>query len=136
MRFDTKIAIVVRADLAVWQKLNVTAFMASAVAAGAPGIIGEAYRDGSGNAYLPMYRQPVLVYEADGPALSLARARALERGLPTAVYIDEMFKTGNDEDNRAAVRAVAADELSLAGLAVHGPRNAVDKTLRGLQLHP
>lgn len=37
MRLDTKIAIVVRADLAVWQKLNVTAFLASAVAAGGAG---------------------------------------------------------------------------------------------------
>jgi hypothetical protein len=36
MRFDTKIAIAVREDLATWQKLNVTAFLASAVAGGVP----------------------------------------------------------------------------------------------------
>ncbi|GAB3882284.1 hypothetical protein GCM10027612_12640 [Microbispora bryophytorum subsp. camponoti] len=36
MRFDTKIGIVVRGDLAVWQKLNVTAFLASAVAGEPP----------------------------------------------------------------------------------------------------
>ena len=101
-----------------------------------PGIIGEDYLDGSGNAYLPMYRQPVLVYAADGPALARARSRALERGLPAAVYLDEMFKTGNDQDNRAAVRAVRADEMNLAGLAVYGPRNAVDKVVKGLPLHP
>jgi hypothetical protein len=103
MRFDTKIAIVVRTDLAAWQKLNVTAFLASAVAAGVPGVIGEDYLDGAGHTYLPMYRQPVLIYAADGPGLGLARTRALERGLPAAIYIDEMFKTGNDQDNRAAV---------------------------------
>ncbi|HUY44920.1 MAG TPA: DUF2000 domain-containing protein [Streptosporangiaceae bacterium] len=136
MHFDTKIAIAVRMDLAAWQKLNVTAFLASAVAAGIPGILGEDYLDGSGNTYLPMYRQPVLIYAADGPALGLARARALERGLPTAIYIDEMFRTGNDEDNRAAVRAVPADEMSLAGLAVYGPKNTMDKILKGLPLHP
>jgi hypothetical protein len=136
MRFDTKIAIAVRADLAAWQKLNVTAFLASAVAAGVPGIIGEDYLDGSGNTYLPMYRQPVLIYAADGPALALARGRALERGLHTAIYIDEMFKTGNDEDNRAVVRAARADEISLAGLAVYGPKNAIDKIIKGLPLHP
>jgi hypothetical protein len=38
MRFDTKIGIVVREDLAIWQKLNVTAFLASGVAGG----VGEA----------------------------------------------------------------------------------------------
>ena len=35
MRFETKIAIALRADLLAWQKLNVTAFLASAIA-GAP----------------------------------------------------------------------------------------------------
>lgn len=135
MRFDTKIAIAVREDLAVWQKLNVTAFLASAVAGGIPEIIGDQYLDGSGNAYLPMFRQPVLVYAADSAALGLVRSRAQARGLAAAVYIEDMFKTGNDADNRAAVRAVAADEMSLAGLAVYGPRNALDKVLKGLPLH-
>ena len=32
MRFDTKIAVVVLADLPTWQKLNVVAFIASGVA--------------------------------------------------------------------------------------------------------
>jgi hypothetical protein len=135
MRFDTKIAIAVRADLAGWQQLNVTAFLASAVAGRNPEVIGAAYLDGSGNAYLPMFRQPVLVYAADGVALGLARSRALARGLAVAVYIEEMFKTGNDEDNRAAVRAVPADEMPLVGLAAYGPRNAIDKIFKGLRLH-
>lgn len=43
--------------------------------------------------------------------------------------------TGNDVDNRAAVRAVVADELSLAGLAVAGPRAAIDKVTKGGVLH-
>ena len=136
MRFDTKIAIVVQESLAAWQKLNVTAFLASAVAGGIPEVIGDRYLDGSGNVYLPMFRQPVLVYAADGEALALARGRAVARGTDIAVYIDDMFKTGNDEDNRAAVRAVGADQMSLAGLAVFGPKNAVDKILKGLTLHP
>ncbi|GAA4583732.1 DUF2000 domain-containing protein [Planotetraspora phitsanulokensis] len=136
MRFDTKIGIAVRGDLEVWQKLNVTAFLASAVAGGVPEVIGEPYEDGSGTAYLPMFRQPVLVYAADADGLARVREGAVTRGLDTAVYIEEMFKTGHDVDNRAAVRAVAAEQMSLVGLAVHGPKNAVDKTLKGLPLHP
>jgi hypothetical protein len=135
MRFDTKIGIVVRGDLAVWQKLNVTAFLASAVAGGVPEIIGAPYEDGSGNAYLAMFRQPVLVYAADAAALGRVRETALRRGLATAVFTEDMFKTGNDDDNRAVVRAVTAGELPLAGLAVHGPKNPLDKTLKGLTLH-
>lgn len=135
MRFDTKIGIVVRGDLLAWQKLNVTAFLASSVAGAAPETIGEPYEDGSGNAYSAMFRQPVLVYTGDGPAIGQARERALARGLTTAVYTEELFKTDNDADNRAAVRAVEAGELQLVGLAVYGPRNAVDKVLKGLALH-
>ena len=33
------------------------------------------------------------------------------------------------------VRAVTGAQLDLVGLAVHGPRNAVDKVLRGATLH-
>jgi hypothetical protein len=136
MRFDTKIAIAVRADLAAWQKLNVTAFLASAVAGGRPEVIGERYQDASGSDYLPMFRQPVLVYGATAAELTAVHGRALARQLDVAVYIEEMFKTGNDDDNRAAVRAVDAADLSLVGLAVYGAKNALDKVLKGLQLHP
>jgi len=136
MRFETKIGIAVLDELASWQKLNVTAFLASAVAGGRPEVIGDPYADGSGNDYLPMFRQPVLVYAAGADALTRARTRALERRLATAIYTDELFKTGNDTDNRAAVRAVAATELRLVGLAVYGARNDVDRVLKGMSLHP
>ena len=39
--FDTKFAIVLRDDLAVWQKLNVAAFLAGGTVAATPGMIGE-----------------------------------------------------------------------------------------------
>jgi len=135
MRFDTKIAIAVRADLEPWQKLNVTAFLASGIAAGTEDIMGKPYEDGSGNTYLELFRQPVLVYAADGQTLSQAHQRALARGMPMAVYTMDMFGTGNDDDNRAVVRAVPADQLQFAGLALRGPRNAVDKIVKGATLH-
>jgi hypothetical protein len=73
---------------------------------------------------------------ADAAALRRVRGLAVGCGLAVAVYIEEMFKTGHDEANRAAVRAVAADDLPLVGLGVYGPRNAVDKVVKGLPLHP
>ncbi|MFA1545326.1 DUF2000 family protein [Actinomadura chokoriensis] len=136
MRFDTKIGIVVRDDLAAWQRLNVTAFLAGAVAGGVPGIIGEPYEDASGNRYLAMFRQPVLVYEGGAGDVLKAHARALAREMDIAVYIEDMFKTGHDEANRETVRAVTAEEMPLVGFAVHGPKNGVDKVLKGLRLHP
>jgi len=135
VRFDTKIAIAVRADLQDWQKLNVTAFLASGIAASTGDVIGKPYEDGSGNTYLELFGQPVVVYAADPGLLSQAHQRALAREMPMAIYTMDMFTTGNDDDNRAVVRAVPAAELNFAGLAVHGPRNAVDKIFKGATLH-
>jgi hypothetical protein len=136
MRFDTKIAVAVRSGLETWQKLNVTAFLASGVAAGVAEVAGKPYEDASGNRYLEMFRQPVLIYTGPGELLAAVRERATSRGLPTAIYTDDLFATGDDDANRAAVRAVTAESLALAGLAVYGPRNAVDKVCKGLTLHP
>ncbi|MFE2676054.1 DUF2000 family protein [Streptomyces hygroscopicus] len=135
MRFDTKIAVIVRTDLADWQKLNVTAFLASGLAHATDEIVGKPYEDASGNTYLPMFREPVLVHGADAPALARARARALSRALPTALFTEDLFRTGNEDDNRAAVRAVEADALNLVGLGIYGPRSQVDKVTKGLKLH-
>jgi hypothetical protein len=115
--------------------LNVTAFLASAVA-GIPDVLGEPYRDGSANWYLPMARQPILVFGAGPAELAEARRRAAERGLRVAIYTEDMFKTDNDADNRAVVAPVPAEELRLVGIVVYGARNPVDKALRGLSLHP
>jgi len=136
MRFDTKIAIIVRDDLATWQRLNVTAFLASAVAGSRPEVIGENYADAAGATYLPMFRQPVLVYAASGAELAAVHGRAVSRQLDVAVYIEEMFKTGHDADNRAAVLEADPAALPLVGLAVYGPKNQLDKVLKGLSLHP
>ena len=136
MRFETKIAIVVREDLAGWQQLNVTAFLASGIAAAFGDTIGKPYEDGSGNRYLELFRQPVLVYAGDAASLGTVRERAVSRDMATAIYTEDMFSTGHDEANRAVVRAVAAADLRLAGIAVYGPRNAVDKVCQGLSLHP
>ena len=78
----------------------------------------------------------MVVLEADADTLRAAHARALGRELPMSVYTREMFSTGNDLANRAVVRAVGRDELDLVGIAVHGPRNGVDKTMKGSRLHP
>jgi hypothetical protein len=136
MDSQPKLAVVVRSDLETWQKLNVTAFLVSGFGTRRPDVIGEDYADASGRRYLPMFGHPVLVYAGDAAALTRAFGRAQARGLPTAVYTDDLFATGNDVDNRAAVAKVATDHLSLAGFAVVGNRRDVDKALDKVKLHP
>src|ERR1700753_730626 len=99
--FDTKIAIVLRDDLASWQALNVTAFLTSGIVAQFPEIIGEAYRDRVGNIYNPLSIQPVIVLAADQPTITAIHQRACTHGVKTSAYIEEMFATGHDAANRA-----------------------------------
>lgn len=136
VRFDTKIAVLLRDDLESWQRLNVTAFLISGLGTASPEVIGEPYADADDTAYLPMFRQPVLVFEGSKETLTAAHTRALSRSLTRAVFTSDLFGTGNDRDNRAAVRAVGKDRLDLVGMAVYGPRNAVDKVLKGARMHP
>jgi hypothetical protein len=135
IRFDTKIAVLLREDLQPWQALNVCAFLMSGVAAGNPETIGEPYEDADGNRYLSMFRQPVVVLEGNKEMLRIAHGRALDREMPMAVYPENLFLTGNDRDNRAAVRAVPREALDLVGIALHGRKNAVDKVMKGAAMH-
>jgi hypothetical protein len=136
-QFDTKVAVVVRNDLATWQRLNVTAFLISGVTAAAgDGVVGQDYMDADGTRYLPLLVQPVLVFEAGAAKLRTVRERAERRGVTLAIYTNEMFATGNDDDNRAAVRAIGTEALDLVGVALRAPHRDADAVLRGLQRHP
>jgi len=132
---DTKIGIIVRTDLEVWQKLNVTAFLTAGIAFDAPESKGEQYEDGSGKLYLPIFNQPVFVYGASLEELQRTRLRALSREVPLALYTKDMFSTGNDEDNRAVVKAVKEEDLDLVGLALRADRKIFDKIVNGLKFH-
>jgi hypothetical protein len=136
VRFDTKIAVLIRDDLEVWQRLNVTAFLVSGIGQRNPEVIGEPYADADETQYLPMFRQPVLVFEASKEVLTRCHERAVSRGVAVSVFTADLFTTGNDRDNRAAVRAVQRANLDLAGMAVYGSRGAVDKITKGARMHP
>ncbi len=134
--FPTKIAVVVRDDLAAWQRLNVGAFLVSGIAARDPELVGPDYEDADGVRYLPMFRQPVLVLEADAQRLRTVARRARDREVRVALFTAQLFTTGHDEANRAAVRAVRTDDLDLVGLALCAPHRDADAVLRGLRRHP
>lgn len=133
--FDTKIAVVLRADLATWQALNVTAFVTSGLVAQAPEIVGEAYRDRSGNIYNPMPIQPIIVLSADAATLSAIHRRALERGVTASAYIEEMFSTGHDGANRAVFAEFGPEDAKIVGLALRAEKKIVDKITKGARMH-
>ncbi|WP_231641991.1 DUF2000 domain-containing protein [Nocardia sp. NRRL S-836] len=131
--FDTKIAVLLRDDLASWQALNVTAFLVS----GLPQELrGEPYVDADDVTYLSMFGQPVVVLQGDRDLLTKAHGRVLARNQLVSIFTADLFATGNDADNRAAVRKVHTQDLDLVGMAVHGRKNAVDKIVKGARMHP
>ena len=137
MEFDTRLVVVLEESLETWQKANVTAFLVSGIAASDPSTVGDPYEDGSGNRYLPMFRQPVRELATDGAGIRRAYERAMERGVDRlAIFTRELFSTPHDEANRAAVRAVPAGELDLVGLALHADQKIVAKVTDRLRPHP
>ncbi|WP_282610562.1 DUF2000 family protein [Pelagibius sp. Alg239-R121] len=133
--FDTKIAIVVRDDLAGWQKLNVTAFLTSGIIGKSGDLLGEDYEDAAGNRYNPLAIQPMIVLSADASGLRKIYQRAMGRGVRLSLYIDEMFATGHDAANRAAVKQQQPEEMAFAGIALREEKKIVDKITKGAKLH-
>ena len=133
--FDTKIAIVVREDLAIWQKLNVTAFLTSGIIGVNEGLLGERYEDAAGNTYNPLVVQPMIVLSANADILKTIYRRAMERGARLSLYIEDMFSTGHDAANRAAVKQYAPEAMNVVGLALREDKKLVDKITKGARMH-
>lgn len=134
--YDNKIAIVILNTLENWQKLNVTAFLASSIAIALPETHGAPLVSASGTAYLPFIKHPVLVYGADSEEqLKRAFARASERELKIGVYTRELFATKNEEGNLAEIAKNGDDELNLVGIIIYGENRKVDKAVDKLKLH-
>jgi hypothetical protein len=130
-----RIALVLREDLATWQRLNVAAFLSSAIASDHPESMGLPYRDAAGGEYPRMFALPVMVFEAPGDALQAILAAALEAQVRVMPFPEQLFATGNDEDNRAAFAALPPADMRPAGLALYGGRNRINKLLAGTRKH-
>lgn len=134
--FDTKIAMVLRDDLPVWQKLNVTAFLMSGVVAGAPEVIGAPYFDRSGQEYHRLSIQPVVVLAADAAQMAVIHRRSLEREVKTALFIEEMFTSNHDAENRQVFSAFGPEDAKVVGIGLRADRRIVDKITKGAFKHP
>jgi hypothetical protein len=85
-------------------------FLVSGIAATVPAVVGQPYRDASGNEYLPMFVQLVLVYEADVAALRRAYQRAIrpqvrQRRSQTRPRVTSWFATWTMEPSKPSAIA-------------------------------
>ncbi|SHM22443.1 DUF2000 domain-containing protein [Mucilaginibacter sp. OK098] len=133
---DNKIVIIVKDDLKSWQKLNVTAFLASAIAIEFPELHGRHLITASSNKYLPFLKQPVLVYKAeDINQMQRVFKRAKERELHIGIYSSQLFETMTEQDNLDETARYTDDEQDLVGLVIYGENKKVNKAIDGLKFH-
>jgi hypothetical protein len=135
--YQNKIAIIIRADLLEWQRLNVAAFLASAVAVKCPDTHGGPFVTASGTEYLPFLKNPMLIYRAENnQQIRRAFTRARERGLSIGIYTRPLFATKGEEENLAEILKLPDEEQDLVGFVLYGDNKQVDKAVDGLKLHP
>ena len=134
--YENKIAVVILSSLAPWQKLNVTAFLASSVAIAYPETHGRPLVTASGTKYLPFLKHPILIYGAEtDEQLKRAFNRATERGLHIGIYTKGLFATKNEEENLVEVASHQEADLDLAGIIIYGESKQVDKAVDKLKFH-
>jgi len=134
--YNNKIAIVIQKDLLPWQKLNVTAFLASSVAIQFPETHGAPFVTASHNTYLPFIKHPILIYGADSPdQINRAFKRAKERQLSIGIYTKALFATKNEAQSLVEIARYTDENQNLVGIIVYGENKKVSKALEGLKFH-
>ena len=135
--YENKIAVVILKSLADWQKLNVTAFLASSVAISFPETHGAALVSATGTAYMPFLKHPVLVYAAESEEqIKRAFSRAAERQLHLGIYTRDLFATKDEDGNLSSIAKYTDAELDLVGIVIYGENKKVDKAVDKLKFHP
>lgn len=112
-----------------------TAFLTSGIVGASEDLLGERYEDAAGNTYNPLVVQPMIVLSADADALRTIYRRAMERGAQLSLYIEDMFTTGYDAANRAAVKQYPPEAMNVVGLALREDKKVVDKITKGARMH-
>lgn len=136
MLYDTKIAIVIKDNLPVWQKLNVASFLASSVAIQFPETHGQPFVNASHSTYLPFIKQPILIYKAEtDDRIKRAFSRAKERDLAIGIYTEPLFATKGEAENLVEIAKGTDEEQTLVGIIVYGDSKKVSKALDGLKFH-
>jgi hypothetical protein len=78
----------------------------------------------------------VTIFSASREQIRAAYEQARREDVQFSLYTEELFATGNDIDNRAAVKAVSSEALNLVGMALRGRKKPMDRITKGLRLHP
>jgi hypothetical protein len=133
---DTKIAIVVRDEPGGVAEAERHRVPHERDRRGHTCLLGAPYEDAAGNTYHALAIQPMIVLAADAGTIQTIYQRTMRRGVRLSRYIDDMFRTGHDEANRATVKRARPEEMKVVGLALREDKKVVDKVTAGARMHP
>ena len=77
----------------------------------------------------------MIVLSADRETIAAIYRRGLERGARLSLYIEDMFSTGHDAANRAAVKQYCPEAMNVVGLALREDKKLVDWITKGARMH-
>jgi hypothetical protein len=97
--------------------------------------MGEPYVDAAGNSFNPLCIQPMIVLSASAGTLSAVHRRAIECGVRTSAYTEEMFSTGHDAANRAVFHEFTPETAKIVGVGLRAEKKLVDKITKGAKMH-
>ena len=136
MEYDNKIAIIIRGDLLNWQKLNITAFLASSIAIKFPETHGAAFINASGSEYLPFIKHPMMIFKANTQQeINRYFERAKARDLAIGIYTEPLFATRSETENHIEIKKMTDENQVLVGIIIYGENRKVNKALSGLKFH-
>ncbi|MFI7123819.1 DUF2000 domain-containing protein [Amycolatopsis sp. NPDC049868] len=131
-----KVAIVVDEGLPSGLAANTAAVLALSIGRQVETIIGPAVKDGDGSAHAGITTIPIPILTASADKVREIRtaAQATDVELLVVDFTDCAQKTRNYDDYSSLLEAATDSEINYLGVALHGPKKAVQRLTGSLPL--
>ncbi|MEE2036894.1 DUF2000 domain-containing protein [Nocardiopsis sp. CT-R113] len=134
MAMSTKLVVILRDDLSPALAANAGVVLGLALGGRLENSLAADGKDADGGVHAGLNPHPVPTLVASGERLREIKAEADEQGL-TVVGFNEVARRSRDYDAYLdALAATPARDMEYAGVAVHGPRTALNRLTRKLEL--
>ncbi|GAA1599159.1 hypothetical protein GCM10009789_61540 [Kribbella sancticallisti] len=131
-----KMVVVLDPNVPVGVALNAAALLGVGLGSQLPDLIGEGTPDGSGGLHPGICVHPIPILKADAARLRELRAAAASRDGIEVHDINQVARTSRTyEQYLATMSGTKEEDLEYVGLAIYGPRTAVNSLTGALALY-
>ena len=131
---DRKSVIVLDEALPPGDAANAAAILGASLGHRVDALVGPDARDAEGGRHAGIITVPLPVLRADAAGVADVRRRALERELLVVGFTELAASHGDHGEYLAALSATEPGALAYRGVALHGPRKAVNSVVGSLPL--